>query len=94
MPRKTTRLQVRRTERLTPHMIRVVAGGDDLATFPDTGYSDRYVKILFLRPGVSYPQPFDMDTARAELPRDQWPVLRTYTVRAVRPELDKRGGKQ
>ena len=85
MPRKTTTLQVRRTERLTPRMIRVVAGGDDLAAFPDTGYSDRYVKILFLRPGVSYPQPFDMDTARAELPRDQWPVLRTYTVRAFDP---------
>ena len=31
MPRRTTTLQVRRTERLTPHMIRVVAGGDDAA---------------------------------------------------------------
>jgi NADPH-dependent ferric siderophore reductase len=85
VPRKTTALQVRRTERLTPHMIRVVAGGDDLATFPDTGYSDRYVKILFPRPGVAYPEPFDMDAVRADLPREQWPAVRTYTVRAFDP---------
>ena len=85
MRRRTTALQVRRTERLTPHMIRVVAGGDDLAAFPDTEYTDRYVKILFPHPGVAYPQPFDMDAVRAELPREQWPALRTYTVRAFDP---------
>jgi NADPH-dependent ferric siderophore reductase len=81
--RRTTTLEVRRTERLTPHMIRVVAGGEELATFPDTPHTDRYVKILFPRPGVRYPEPFDMDAIRAELPRDQWPATRTYTVRAL-----------
>jgi NADPH-dependent ferric siderophore reductase len=85
VPRKTTALHVRRTERLSPHMIRVVAGGDDLAAFPDTGHTDRYVKIIFPRPGVAYPEPFDMDAARAALPREQWPALRTYTVRAFDP---------
>ena len=64
MPRRVTGLQVRRTERLSPHMIRVVAGGDDLAAFPDTAHTDRYVKILFPRPGVAYPEPFDMDVVR------------------------------
>jgi NADPH-dependent ferric siderophore reductase len=73
---------VRRTERLTPHMIRVIAGGDELAAFPDTDYTDRYVKILFPRPGVVYPEPFDMDAVRAAQPREEWPALRTYTVRA------------
>ena len=82
MPRRTTALQVRRTERLTPHMIRVIAGGDELAAFPDTDYTDRYVKILFPRPGVVYPEPFDMDAVRAAQPREEWPALRTYTVRA------------
>lgn len=82
MPSMTS-LEVRRTERLTPGMIRVVAGGDDLADFPDTPYTDRYVKIVFPLPGVSYPEPFDMATIRAELPRHQWPALRTYTVRAL-----------
>ena len=85
MPRRTTALQVRRTERLSPHMIRVVAGGDGLAAFPDTAHTDRYVKILFPRPGVAYPEPFDVDAVHAELPREQWPALRTYTVRAFDP---------
>ena len=85
MPRRVTGLQVRRTERLSPHMIRVVAGGDDLAAFPDTAHTDRYVKILFPRPGVAYPEPFDpaaalpgfdWDALRAALPREQWPVVR------------------
>jgi NADPH-dependent ferric siderophore reductase len=87
--RRTTTLEVRRTERLTPHMIRVVAGGEQLAAFPDTPYTDRYVKILFPRPGVRYPDPFDMDVIRAELPREQWPAMRTYTVRA----LDRAAGE-
>jgi NADPH-dependent ferric siderophore reductase len=85
VPRRTTALQVRHTERLTPHMIRVVAGGDDLAAFPDTACTDRYVKIIFPRPDVAYPQPFDMDAVRAALPREQWPAVRTYTVRAFDP---------
>lgn len=83
MARRTTTLEVRRTERLTPHMIRVVAGGPDLATFPDTPYTDRYVKLVFPRPGVAYPEPFDIETIRSELPREQWPSTRTYTVRAL-----------
>jgi NADPH-dependent ferric siderophore reductase len=89
MPRRTTTLEVRRTERLTPGMIRVVAGGADLAQFPDTPHADRYVKIVFPRPGVRYPEPFDMDRVRAELPREQWPATRTYTVRA----LDRAAGE-
>jgi NADPH-dependent ferric siderophore reductase len=83
--RRTTTCEVRRTERLTPHMIRVVFGGGDVAAFPDTPYTDRYVKLQFPRPGVRYPDPFDLETIRAELPRDQWPVTRTYTVRALDP---------
>jgi NADPH-dependent ferric siderophore reductase len=80
--RRMITLEVRRTEWLTPHMIRVVAGGPELAAFPDTPHTDRYVKIIFLRPEVSFPEPFDMETIRAELPREQWPITRTYTVRA------------
>lgn len=83
MARRTTTLEVLRTERLTPRMIRVVAGGDELETFPDTPHTDRYVKILFPRPGVRYPEPFDLGAIRAELPREQWPAMRTYTVRAL-----------
>jgi NADPH-dependent ferric siderophore reductase len=77
---------VLRTERLTPHMIRVVLGGESLAGFGAGEYTDHYVKLLFPRPGVTYPEPFDMETIRAEMPREQWPSTRTYTVRSWDPE--------
>lgn len=73
---------VLRTERLTPHMIRVVLGGDGLANFAAGEFTDHYVKLQFPRPGVEYPEPFNMERIRAEMPREQWPVTRTYTVRA------------
>lgn len=79
--RPLTRLRVLRTERLTPQMIRVVAGGEGLASFAGNDYTDSYVKLLFRQPGVRYPEPFDMDTVRAQYPREQWPSTRTYTVR-------------
>ncbi|WP_019884967.1 siderophore-interacting protein [Streptomyces purpureus] len=74
--------RVVRTERITPHMVRVVLGGEGLATFGAGEFTDHYVKLLFAAEGVSYPEPFDMERIRAEFPRDQWPTTRTYTVRA------------
>jgi NADPH-dependent ferric siderophore reductase len=70
---------VLRTEWLTPHMIRVVAAS---AEFRHNGLTDAYVKLQFPVPGVAYPEPFDLARVRAEFPRDQWPRMRTYTVRA------------
>ncbi|MFI0481188.1 siderophore-interacting protein [Actinomadura sp. 9N215] len=84
--RRLNRGTVLRTERLTPHMIRVVIGGEDLAGFGAGEFTDHYVKLLFTRPGVAYPEPFDMERIRAELPREHWPSTRTYTVRAWDPE--------
>ncbi|WP_129843154.1 siderophore-interacting protein [Streptomyces sp. RFCAC02] len=80
--RVTHRGRVLRTERLTPHMIRVVLGGDGLAEFRADEWTDHYVKLLFPAPGAVYPEPFDMAAIRETLPRDQWPRTRTYTVRA------------
>lgn len=85
-----TRLRVLRTERLGPHMIRVVAGGEGLANFQPTGFTDSYVKVVFPAAGVEYPEPFDLRTIRAEFPAEHWPRTRTYTVRhfdAVAGEL-------
>ena len=45
-------------------------------------FTDHYVKVLFPLPGVDYPEPFDLGAIRDDLPREQWPRLRTYTVRA------------
>lgn len=74
--------EVIRTERITPHMIRVVLGGDGLAGFPVGVYTDHYVKLLFAPAGATYRAPYDVEQLQAELPREQWPVTRTYTVRA------------
>ncbi|MET8943680.1 siderophore-interacting protein [Streptomyces sp. NPDC004542] len=85
-PRKPHSAQVVRTERLTPHMQRVVLGGEGLADFAADTCTDHYVKLLFPAAGVTYPEPFDVERIRAEFPREQWPVTRTYTVRSFRPE--------
>lgn len=77
--------EVQRTERLSPHMIRVVLGGPGFAAFADRGFTDRYVKLVLPRPGVTYPEPWDMETIQSSLPREQWPAIRTYTVRRHDP---------
>ncbi|MBQ1098103.1 siderophore-interacting protein [Streptomyces sp. b94] len=86
-PRKPHTAQVVRTERLTPHMQRVVIGGEELAGLPADTCTDHYVKLLFPAGGATYPEPFDVERIREEFPRDQWPVTRTYTVRHWDAEL-------
>ncbi|MEU3664366.1 siderophore-interacting protein [Streptomyces sp. NPDC032940] len=86
-PRKPHTAQVVRTERITPHMQRVVLGGEELAGLPADTCTDHYVKLLFPAEGVTYPEPFDMERIREEFPREQWPVTRTYTVRQWDAEL-------
>lgn len=44
-PRPQHDLHVRRTERLGPHLVRVVLGGESLAGFTDNGFTDSYVKL-------------------------------------------------
>ncbi|WP_419993555.1 siderophore-interacting protein [Streptomyces boninensis] len=85
--RPVNRAEVVRAERLTPHMVRVVLGGEGLAGFGAGEYTDHYIKILFPQPGVTYPEPFDMAQIREDFPRDQWPVTRTYTIRRWDAEL-------
>ncbi|MFF4406986.1 siderophore-interacting protein [Streptomyces sp. NPDC001404] len=79
---QVTRARVVRTERLSPHMVRVVLGGEELAGFGAGECTDHYVKLLFPVEGVDYPEPFDIDAIRRDMPRHAWPRTRTYTVRA------------
>jgi NADPH-dependent ferric siderophore reductase len=81
--RPQTNLTVLRREQLSPHMVRIVAGGPGFAAFVNNGYVDRYVKIAFPQPGVDYPQPLDLWAIRESQPREEWPHTRTYTVRWV-----------
>jgi len=78
---------VTRVEQLTPHMVRVVVGGAGLAGLDAGTYTDRYVKVLFPPPGVAYPEPFDLGAIREAMPRDRWPVTRTYTIRRWLPRV-------
>jgi NADPH-dependent ferric siderophore reductase len=78
---------VTRVEQLTPHMVRIVVGGPGLAGVQAGEFTDHYVKVLFTRPGFDYPEPFDPGVIRETMPREAWPVVRTYTVRRWRPEV-------
>jgi NADPH-dependent ferric siderophore reductase len=83
-PRRTRRVLQTRVEevrRLTPQLIRVVVGGDDLEGFGVGAFTDHYVKLQIPPPGAPYTAPFDAEDVRARLPRDQWPRTRTFTVR-------------
>ncbi|MCW6009498.1 siderophore-interacting protein [Micromonospora sp. CPCC 205371] len=76
-------LAVESTEWLTPHLVRVIAVGESLAGFADSGHTDAYVKLLFVDPTLDLEPPYDLAALRATLPPDQQPVVRTYTVRWV-----------
>jgi NADPH-dependent ferric siderophore reductase len=69
--------------RLTPHVLRVVLGGPGFDGFVDNGFTDRYVKLVFPRPGVDVGS-LDPGSFRT-LPVEQRPRVRTYTVRAYDP---------
>ena len=85
-PKRTVHTgRVEAVEQLTPHMVRVVFGGEGLAAFETEGHTDSYVKLLFPPPAPGDPEPLDVDRIRAERPREEWPVTRTYTVRAWDP---------
>jgi NADPH-dependent ferric siderophore reductase len=77
--------RVEQVEHLSPHMIRVVLGGDGLAEFTPSPWTDSYVNAYFLPPGATYTVPFDVDAVRA-LPVAQRPHSRRYTVRHWDPE--------
>jgi NADPH-dependent ferric siderophore reductase len=85
--RPVTQAEVTRVEQLTPHMVRVVVGGEALRRIEAGSYTDHYVKIQFPRPGVTYPEPFDVGVIRETMPAEQWPVVRTYTIRRWLPEV-------
>jgi NADPH-dependent ferric siderophore reductase len=79
--RPTHHARVVRTERLTPHMVRVVLAGE-LPGFAMGECTDHYVKLQFPPAGAAgYPEPFDPQRIRAQSPREEWPRTRTYTVR-------------
>jgi len=81
--RKPRILTVRSSRYLTPHMIRVTLTGDDLADFPE-GQEGAHCKLAFPREGESRAA-FSAHYAEGR-PKERLHPVRTYTVRAFRPE--------
>ena len=80
--RRTRHATVVSTERLTPQMVRVVVGGDDLEGLEAGAFTDHYVKVQIPPPGATYAAPFDAEAIKEQRPREEWPRTRSYTVRA------------
>ncbi len=81
----TTRLTLTRAEQLTPRLRRLWFSSADLTAFASSIFTDRYVKLVFPRPGVEYPH-LDMRRLRREIDPADLPVIRTYT--ALFPDVD------
>lgn len=86
-PRRPARpllfLEVLRREQLSPHMVRIVAGGPNFHRFEPKDCTDSYCKIWFGPDGRPVPEGTDLEQMRLDTPRERWPVSRTYTVRWV-----------
>jgi NADPH-dependent ferric siderophore reductase len=82
-------LSVRQRSQLSEHMVRIVAGGPGFAQFRTNEFTDKYVKLLFVDPGLGLTPPYDLAGLRESLPPEQRPVTRTYTVRSVDPDAQQ-----
>ena len=76
-------LTVLASERVSPHLVRLTLTGETVADFPDNGVTDAYLKLIFVDPRLGLTPPYDVRALREELPLDQAPRVRTYSVRAI-----------
>ena len=76
---------------LTPNMIRIVLGGEDLRRFVTSGDPDERLVVVLPRPGQrEAPEPVRQPDGTLDYPSDDEPDLRSYTVRrfdADKPEM-------
>ena len=81
---------VARTQRLGPSFLRLTLAGPALAGF-GAGGDDQRIKLVLSRDGAPVDELLtdgpDWYRAHCALPDDRRPYLRTYTVRAARPEV-------
>ncbi|MDO5662666.1 MAG: siderophore-interacting protein [Brachybacterium sp.] len=73
-------LEVISRSRITPNLMRVVLGGEQITRLADNDCTDKYVKLLLPDPASGLTPPYDLDALRAETP-ELLPAIRTYTVR-------------
>jgi NADPH-dependent ferric siderophore reductase len=82
---------VARSERVTPHMVRVTLTGDDLRRFDHRGFDQWFRLAVPVDDHARFdnlPDRFDTRSylRYLVLPRSTRPVIRSYTVRAFRPD--------
>lgn len=82
-PRPQAVLTVEETCRLSPHLVRVIAGGPGFADLQECEATDMYAKLLFAKPGLGLEPPYDLVALKDELPKEDRPVKRTYTIRWI-----------
>lgn len=89
-PRPTYRtVHVRRVEQLSPHMMSVIFGGDELAGFSPKGPAE-HIKVFFPEPGQQRPvMPVWGPDGPQMPPGVQRPTSRTYTPRQWNPEANE-----
>src|ERR1700722_20584524 len=74
-------------EQLSPHTVRITAGGPGFEALRMNEFTDKYAKILFVDPALGLTPPYDLAALRESLPSAQQPVTRTYP----RPRADPQG---
>jgi NADPH-dependent ferric siderophore reductase len=79
-------LGVLHRERLSPHTVRITAGGPGFGALRMNEFTDKYAKVIFVDPGLGLTPPYDLAALRDSLPPDQRPVTRTYTLRRADAE--------
>ncbi|WP_458116925.1 siderophore-interacting protein [Arthrobacter sp. D2-10] len=84
-PRPQLVFDVLATAWVTPHMVRVTLGGPAFDEFQPKDVTDSYVKLLFAKPELGLTPPYDLAGLREQLPPEDVPVTRTYTVRRINP---------
>lgn len=80
-PRPQIVLEVIERIRLTPHLVRIVAGGPGIAGVEDNGFTDAYSKMHFAPAEARLTPPYDMAELREQLAVELLPSVRTYTIR-------------
>ncbi|QIY71222.1 siderophore-interacting protein [Streptomyces sp. RLB1-33] len=90
-------LQVARTRRLGPSLVRITFAGDDLVAFASHG-RDQSLSLFLPHPGQTEPAvPYELGDGWwqgwRELPDDVRAVMRSYTLRALRPDARGRTGE-
>ena len=79
-------LSVLGREQLSPHTVRITAGGPGFDALRMNDFTDKYAKLLFVDPTLGLTPPYDLAALRESLPPALQPVTRTYTLRRADPE--------